>query len=262
MKIKVLVDGADAVEYTKLNNFQGDLKVLSESSYEKFKKNLIENGFIEPISVWIDDSDKGKIKILNGHQRLSTIKRMVENEGFQIDEIPINYVEASSYTDAKKKLLALTSEYGEMSVDGMIDFLQDIDMSVEEISTYLNDVTSLKNINIDDVLGDLTFEVPTIDDDLDVDTIVADEGIAPEQKPIEKPQGPISEVVNDKPNDAMTGLRLIQLFVTDEQLTFFKDQVETVIKKYNVKNTTEAILKAVEIAAGGQKDENNKRKKG
>lgn len=52
-EILIKCTGADAVPVQELNDFQGDLKVLSDENYKKFKNELLLNGFSEPISVWV-----------------------------------------------------------------------------------------------------------------------------------------------------------------------------------------------------------------
>jgi len=53
---------------------------------------------------------------------------------FEIPEIPINYVQAKSSKEAKEKILALTSQYGVMSLDSLSDFIADnaLDLSHDD----------------------------------------------------------------------------------------------------------------------------------
>lgn len=247
-KIAINVQGAQVAPYQKLANLQGDLKIMTEASYQRFKLNLIENGFIEPVSVWVDPSDQ-KIRILNGHQRIAAVKRLVENEGFEIDDLPVSYVVADNIDDAKKKLLALASEYGEMSRDGLINFLLDMATPTEEIEKYLRESTMLRQISVDEVLSglrEIKIDLPAVDP-LDVGSVI----IGGEHKPL------IAEpVTKDKTprNDPMTGLRLVQFFITDDQSAKVDDWVEKIIKHYKLENRTEAMLKALELTASQLKE--------
>ena len=69
-RIKEMIE----IDLNELVALQGNLKSLDKSSFEKFKNQLIENGFSSPFHIWIDK--KGKKKILDGHQRLATLKLM------------------------------------------------------------------------------------------------------------------------------------------------------------------------------------------
>lgn len=242
MEIKIATTGSDTINYKKLINLQGDLKILKDENYLKFKKNIEENGFIEPVSVWKDTTDNS-YKILNGHQRISTVKRMVEKEGYKIKEIPVNFVEASDVNDAKKKLLALTSEYGEMTEQGAIDFLSEIDIPKNDLSSYLESITSFKNIDIQPILDEVSS--PTLGDDAGIDV----ESFKPVQNDANEEGKSAKNNSEEGVTDPMTGLRLLQIFVSDEQMVEVKSQVDLISKKYKLKNTTEAILKSLEIAS-------------
>lgn len=51
-EIKVTCSGAKTAKYTDIKPLQGSLKKLTNQNYEKLKKEIIELGFSEPISVW------------------------------------------------------------------------------------------------------------------------------------------------------------------------------------------------------------------
>jgi hypothetical protein len=126
--IKIACRGADAVPIDKLISFQGKLKTLTEANYQRFKNEILKLGFSEPISIWFH---KGEHKILNGHQRLTTLKRMRDAEGYTIPPLPISYVDAESEQEAGLKVLGLTSQYGDMTKESLGTFLieKKIDLS-------------------------------------------------------------------------------------------------------------------------------------
>jgi DNA modification methylase len=131
MQIKIACEGALRLRYNELTPLQGDLKSLSKTNYAKLKKQIEELGFSEPISIW----QKGSTNyILNGHQRLRVIKQMVEEEGYNIDHIPVNIVEAKNKTEAKKKVLALTSQFGKIEDEGLLEFIQDMDIELPDLA--------------------------------------------------------------------------------------------------------------------------------
>lgn len=157
MKIDIKCKGFTEFDVEDLLDFQGDLKTLSDTNYKKFKAEMIELGFSEPISVWI--SPEKKPYILNGHQRRKTLLKLKE-EGYEIPPIPVNLVEADDLKQAKRKVLALTSQFGEMSEDGLIDFCEknsfDVseiikDFRFPEIQGMIDKIPELPG-NIDDVL--------------------------------------------------------------------------------------------------------------
>ena len=108
----------------RLVEFQGNLKRLTQRNREKLMSSILEKGFIAPIFVW---DDAGEYRLLDGHQRLKTLLWMREN-GWDIPMIPVDIIEADDEQDAKKKLLAITSQYGEFDLDGFIEFTSDIEI--------------------------------------------------------------------------------------------------------------------------------------
>lgn len=130
--VSIRCTGLKNLPRSEIQAFQGDLKVLSDESYIRFKTQLLELGFSEPISVWEND---GKVFCLNGHQRLTTLSKMAE-EGFDIpNEIPVNIVLADDIVEAKKKVLALASQYGDVTSQGLYDFMLENNFSMDDIKS-------------------------------------------------------------------------------------------------------------------------------
>lgn len=217
--IEIKCKGAEELSYKELVRLQGELKILSEESYHKFRSNLIENGFTEPIAIW---RDNGTNYILNGHQRLTTIKRMVENEHFTIGKIPISIVYANSMDEAKKKLLAMASEYGEITRDGLRDFLAGTTID----AAYFAEIANIRGMDIQgifDELGHLQSQINQ--DEGNIDNLKV---------------GSLDEIPGTA-NDVMSGLRLVQIFLSDAELEEFKVMTDLIKDKKNLHNITEVI---------------------
>ena len=154
MKLEIKCTGADIIKVEDLLDFQGDLKTLSDDNYQKFKAELLELGFSEPISVW--KNPEGKNYILNGHQRRKTILSMIE-EGIEVPKLPINFVEADDIKQAKRKVLALTSQYGQMTEAGLEDFCAKAELDVNEALADFR-FPEIEGFDIDEI------ELPEMDD--------------------------------------------------------------------------------------------------
>jgi site-specific DNA-methyltransferase (adenine-specific) len=128
--VKIACQGAASIQIDNLKPFQGELKTLSDENYAKLKNEIIDLGFSEPIAIW---KSQGENFVLNGHQRLTTLLKM-RGEGFAIPPVPVSIVDATSYKQAKLKVLSLTSQFGEMSPKGLLDFVADIDLKLPEMS--------------------------------------------------------------------------------------------------------------------------------
>lgn len=122
----------ELMDFHRLFHFQGNLKDLSEENYKKLKAVILRLGFSEPISVWEHENEN---KILNGHQRLRTLLSM-EKEGYTIPLIPVNFILAKDEKEARQKVLALTSQYGEMTGQGLYGYLEESGMGIEDVVDY------------------------------------------------------------------------------------------------------------------------------
>src|SRR5690606_14927673 len=97
------------------------------------RDQILTLGFSEPISTWLHE---GTYYILNGHQRLKTILRMINEEGYQPVSLPINLVEAESIEQAKRKVLSLTSQYGQVTEEGLHEFMVTAGIAPSELSAH------------------------------------------------------------------------------------------------------------------------------
>lgn len=127
--VEVNCKGADVLPIDRIIEFQGKLKKLSEKNRERLKASILKHGFISPFFVW---DDAGEYKLLDGHQRLATLLYMREKEGYDMPLFPVVYVHAETVEDAKRKLLQITSQYGEFTTDGFAEFTAGLDLDADE----------------------------------------------------------------------------------------------------------------------------------
>lgn len=158
--IQIKCKGADTLPIDRILEFQNDLKTLSKDNEKKLRNSILKFGFIAPFFVW---DDQGEWKLLDGHQRLKTLLKMRE-EGYDIPLLPVDYIEADSEEDAKRKLLHITSQYGEFSPEGFENFTLDLD-GFEDI--VLMDGEMLYSSNSDLDLEFKTGDGETIDSTLE-----------------------------------------------------------------------------------------------
>ena len=154
--IEIKCKGADTLPIDRILEFQGELKELSKENEKKLRNSILKFGFIAPLFVW---DDKGEWRLLDGHQRLKTLLKMRE-EGYDIPMLPVDYIEADSEEDAKRKLLHISSQYGEFTTDGFenftfgLDGFEDIRLTNDEFEIGVFFVEDINTPELDD--GDRT----------------------------------------------------------------------------------------------------------
>jgi len=121
--------GSESIDYSELIDLQGGLKIRSQNDIDRMKRSIIEYGFSFPFFVW---ATKTKRYVLDGHGRIEALREL-EDDGHTIPAVPIVYVEAKSKKEAKQKLLRLNSKYGEFSIEGIEDFIADIEVDWDEV---------------------------------------------------------------------------------------------------------------------------------
>lgn len=129
--VEIKCRGADRLPLESLKDFQGDLKTLSKENYRKLKEEILRHGFSEPVSVW---KTEDSFYILNGHQRVRTLS-MMKADGYLVPDLPVSYVEAKSKKEAKEKVLALTSQFGEITESGLSNFSIDAGIDLEFLNS-------------------------------------------------------------------------------------------------------------------------------
>lgn len=120
-EIPIRCKGSRTVSYKKLQRFQGNLKELSVERAEELKGQIKSLGWISPIYVWGDN------EILDGHQRLAVLSSLLE-EGYTIGALPVVDVAAKDKRGAAKIVLALNSQYGKVTDEGLYEFMHETDL--------------------------------------------------------------------------------------------------------------------------------------
>jgi hypothetical protein len=151
-EIKLKCTGTETISFRQVKDFQGDLKTITDDNLQKLKNSIIKNGFSAPLFIW---KNKEKHYLLDGHQRVKALNSLFA-EGYEIPEIPIVYIEADNKKQAKEKLLYISSQYGQFTIDGYADFSFDINVDLNDLR--LTDgvfyIGGIKEVDIDSFFND------------------------------------------------------------------------------------------------------------
>ena len=162
-KINVSCSGAALVDLDELNPTQGNLKDLTKENYTKLKKQILKNGFSFPFHIWKD----GKMmRCIDGHQRIRTLKAM-RDEGYYIPKLPVDYIDAKDEKHAKELILANISEYGNMTQQGLYEFIETAEIDFKD----LVDDYRLPEIDTDSFIDEFYKELEDEDKEEKEDTV-------------------------------------------------------------------------------------------
>ena len=232
--IQIACTGSTVKFWTELHESQGKIKRLAKADYERLRDQIIKHGFSEPISIWMNGR---KAQILNGHQRLRAIKTMVEKEDWKCPKLPVNLIEASDWKHARRKILALTSQFGRTRAEGLKNFLADTDITPQELLADF----SLADLDLVDWV-ETTFGTVGRDD--------LDLGDAPK----------LSEEELANPDEHPTTLppsghtRMMQIVLETAVAEDFMQKIEVLKGHYKTSNVSDTVLNALKelFDAGNQ----------
>jgi hypothetical protein len=127
-KVKELI----YLDLSELNPFQGNLKDLSKENYNKLRKQIL-GGFKAPFFVWLDPSTN-KYMLEDGHQRYRVLTELKNAEKYTLPKLPCVVIQADSEHEAKKNILEISSQFGNMSSQSLFEFasLNNIDLPTLE----------------------------------------------------------------------------------------------------------------------------------
>lgn len=130
MQISITCRGADSLPIDAIEDFQGNLKKRSKKDIELIIKSIENYGFSFPFFVW---NGSGHNYCLDGHGRIQALCEM-RKRGISLPLFPVAYIEAADEAEAKQKLLRLNSQYGQMSIDSVMEFTDGLEVNFDELS--------------------------------------------------------------------------------------------------------------------------------
>lgn len=130
MEIKVTCRGADLLPLDAIEEFQGNLKRRTKKDIELIIKSIEKYGFSFPFFVW---NGTGHNYCLDGHGRIQALCEM-RRRGVSLPLFPVVYVDAEDEAEAKQKLLRLNSQYGQMSIDSVMEFTDGLEVEFEDLA--------------------------------------------------------------------------------------------------------------------------------
>lgn len=128
--IKITCRGADLLPLEVIEEFQGTLKKRTKRDIEQIIKSILTYGFSFPFFVW---AYNGRNYCLDGHGRIQALREL-SGQGIALPQFPVAYIDAIDEQEAKQKLLRLNSQYGQMSIESVLEFAQGLDIDWADLA--------------------------------------------------------------------------------------------------------------------------------
>ena len=140
--ITITCEAHQTLSLSDMTEFQGGLKTRTESDYLKIQSSIRKYGIAFPFFVW---KMYGINYVLDGHGRLGALER-IHQQGEEVPQLPVVYIEADDEKQAKNLLLRLNSRYGEITADGIKEFLSDVEIDLDDVHLpEIPDISGLLN---------------------------------------------------------------------------------------------------------------------
>ena len=118
------------LDYRKIEPLQGELKDLSDENFNKLYESFKKHGFFIPVFIW---KHEDKNYCLDGHGRLRVLNKKKVKFTNTDYKIPIVEIEADNITDAKEKLLKITSQYQRITYEGLDAYIAEAQLPEAEV---------------------------------------------------------------------------------------------------------------------------------
>ena len=128
--ISIQCKGADVLPLDAIEDLQGNLKKRSKKDIDGIIKSIERYGFSFPFFVWNGD---GHNRCMDGHGRIQALCEM-RKRGVSLPLFPVAYIDAVDENEAKQKLLRLNSQYGQMSMDSVLEFTSGLEVEWDELA--------------------------------------------------------------------------------------------------------------------------------
>jgi len=152
-ELRSRIIGLEMIQWKEMEFIQSDsFKTSSEEQYQKVASSLINNQFVAPFYAWRDENKQ--LWCVDGKRR-DTVLRQIDSDGganirdpetdqekfYAItipEELPALLIDAESKEAAAKLVLLFSSTYGEVSQEGLSEFIQQYDLNFPSLKFEIN----------------------------------------------------------------------------------------------------------------------------
>jgi len=129
------------IDYRDPVDIQGGLKELKKSNYARLRSSLINQGLLSPFVLWKNPQDE-KLYLIDGNQR----RYVFRMENVEPIKIPYLLVPGANAEEAKKNLLAISSQFGTVTNEGYLKFTFDIQPDWLSVNTNFDSLKKNRRV--------------------------------------------------------------------------------------------------------------------
>lgn len=117
------------------------MKEMTVERYEKLRKLILKDGISFAFHVWkeLDGTKKkaaAKWWLIDGHGRTALLRKMRDQDGYEVPPIPCVEIEAENYKAAKKKVLSSSSSFNRTTGQGLYELVVELELTPEELDDF------------------------------------------------------------------------------------------------------------------------------
>lgn len=120
-KIEIKCTSDTYMSFSEMVPFEDNPRELTSGGFKKLKKSITEIGIFKPFLIW----KKGN-KILGGNQRYAVILKLVEEEGYKVDKLPVTILDVEEGI-ARLIVLKDNQSDGEWAYEELTEYLQKLE---------------------------------------------------------------------------------------------------------------------------------------
>ena len=156
--IVIACEGKIKIPLDAIEEFQGELKNRSKDDIRKLKGLIVKYGFSDCFSIW---QNEGRNWTMDGHGRKKALLEL-RNEGYEIPPLPADLIFAKNETEAKQKLLAINSKFGNITQRGLESFIEVEHIDFNLMNLSISKEALAKSFQNDSGISDKAATFPVI----------------------------------------------------------------------------------------------------
>ncbi|HAS41158.1 MAG TPA: site-specific DNA-methyltransferase [Microscillaceae bacterium] len=152
-ELRSRIIGLEMIRWKEMEFIQSDsFKTSTDEQYQKVASSLVSNQFVAPFYAWRDENKQ--LWCVDGKRRDTVLRQIDAEGGARIkdpdsgqeefcaitipEELPALLIDAESKEAAAKLVLLFSSTYGEVSQEGLAEFIKQYDLNFPSLKFEIN----------------------------------------------------------------------------------------------------------------------------